>query len=217
MEEDAVLKKIKSQIQGDLEPVHALPPVWKRVLLLFPIWIVLIALVLAVFGLRPDYDVVGPWLLWSLLLVQFLAAYLIIAFGVRSTIPGSAVPVPLLIIFTFIGLATHLILTETVFRLSPTLVESEREFLVSCVCFSITLFLGLIPLALFLLLSSKGLTSHPALLGLVCGLGSGLSGEAVWRMHCPYNSWDHILTAHSGAIVAVAILGCIIRKKAGRR
>ena len=28
MEEDAVLKKIKSQIQGDLEPVHALPPVW---------------------------------------------------------------------------------------------------------------------------------------------------------------------------------------------
>ena len=97
--------------------------------------------------------------------------------------------------------------------MSPTVIEADREASVSGVCFIITVILGLVPLALFLLLSSKGLTSRPKILGLVCGLGCGLSGEAVWRVHCPFNSWDHILVSHSGAIVAVAILGAVIYKK----
>ena len=51
---------------------------------------------------------------------------------------------------------------------------------------------------------------RPLILGLVCGVGCGLSGEAIWRMHCHYNSWGHILSSHFGAIIAAGLIGFLI-------
>ena len=210
MTEDKVYSEIKDQIQHDMDPVRVLAPIRKRVLPLLLIWPILTGLVLIVFGLRSDAELLGPWITWGLPVVQLLAAYTIVALALRLTIPGSSVSPFFLAFLALAGIALHFGISELVFRLSPIRVEAGREMSVILVCFPVTLVLGLIPALFVILLSRQGMVSRPLFLGLVCGLGCGLSGEAIWRIHCPYNSWDHILKAHSGAILAAGLIGFLI-------
>jgi len=66
---------------------------------------------------------------------------------------------------------------------------------------------SLLPLAVFLTFSTRGMLRRTVTAGFLRGLGSGLCGEAAWRMHCAYTSWDHILYAHTGAILLTVVLG----------
>jgi hypothetical protein len=98
-------------------------------------------------------------------------------------------------------------ISEIMFHASPTRVEPGAALRMTITCFAITLGLGLIPLILILNISRKGLPMKPKVLGFLCGLGSGLAAESVWRLHCPFNSWTHILASHSTAVLATALLG----------
>jgi hypothetical protein len=139
-----------------------------------------------------------------------MAAYLLVAYGLRSTIPGRGVPAVIGILLASSAFVVHLAVAGLTFHLSPIHVEAGREWQMALICISITLFLGLIPLAMVLALSSQGLQLRPTILGLTFGLGSGLSGEAAWRMHCHYTAWSHILIAHTGAVIATALLGALL-------
>ncbi len=210
IEEDALYKKIEEQVLRDMKPVRALAPIWKRVSPLLLIWVILTVLVLAAFGLRRDSEVLGLWMLYGLPLLQLLAAYVIVAFALRLSLPGSEVSISVLVWIALLGVVVHLAISGIVFHLSPIHVETGRDMHFAIVCFLFTLGLGLIPLIFVHFLSTRGLVSRPAMLGLVCGLGCGLTGEAAWRMHCPYSSWDHVLVAHSGAVLMTVLLAFII-------
>jgi hypothetical protein len=210
MVKSTLQKKIRDQIQHDMEPVRALAPIWRRVSPLLLIWLMLTGLVLVLLGLRSDSDLLGPWITWGLPVVQLLAAYLIVAFALRLTIPGSSVSASFLAFLAALGIAAHLAISEIMFRLSPSRVESNRELDLALICFFVTVVLGLIPSLYVVFLSRQGLVSRPLFLGLVCGIGCGLSGEAIWRLHCPYNSWEHILSAHMGAMLATGLIGFLI-------
>jgi hypothetical protein len=210
MEEDTLQKKIRDQIQQDIEPVHALAPVWKRAMPLVLIWLVLIGLVILLTGLRSDSDLLGPWIVWGFPAVQLLAAYAMVTLALRLTIPGSSGSVSFLSFLALLGIAIHLMISGVMFYLSPTHVEANREVGLALFCFATTFVLSLIPSLLVIYAARQGLVSRPLIVGLVCGAGCGLSGEAIWRMHCHYNSWDHILSAHFGAIVAAGLIGFLI-------
>lgn len=210
MKEETLYRKVKDQIQNDMAPVQALAPLWRRVLPLLLVWVALIGLVLVLFGLRSDSDELGPWITWGFPMIQLLAAYTIVALALRLTIPGSSVSTSLLAFFALLGIAIHLAVSEIVFRLSPIRVEAGRELDLGLFCFFVTLFLGLIPSLLIIFLSRQGLTARPLYLGLVCGIGCGLSGEAIWKLHCHYNSWDHILGSHFGAVLAAGLIGFLV-------
>jgi hypothetical protein len=216
--EDALYRELRNQIQSDLKPVRPMAPAWKRVSPVFAIWAILAGFVLLTLGLRRDVDALGSWVTWSLPLIQIMGAYTILTFALRLTVPASEISSSVLALLALFGIAMHLIISEIIFGLSPVPVEPGRERHLAAVCFAFTLVLGLVPLIFIGFLSNKGLPSRPGFLGLVCGLGCGLSGDAVWRLHCPYNSWDHILTAHSGAILATTLLGfCLGFLTANRR
>ena len=208
--EDMQYEKLKDQIQYDMEPVKALAPPWKRASSLFIIWFFLAALVLLLFGLRQDTDALGPWLFWTLPLVQLFSAYAVAILGVRLTVPGSAVATSVLAGMLSLGVAVHLAVSWIIFHLSPVGVEPGKDFHASSVCLVITLCLSILPLVLALTLCSRGLTSRPVFVGLACGLACGLSAEAVWRLHCPYNNWSHILSSHTAAVLAAALVGWIL-------
>jgi hypothetical protein len=210
MIEDRLYKKIRGKIQNDIGPVHALAPIWKRALPLLLIWLVLICLVVILTGLRNDSDLLGPWVVWGFPIVQLLIAYAMVALALRFTIPGLSVSASSLTLFALIGIAVHLAISGIVFRLSPTHVEANREMDLSLFCFLATFILSLIPSLFVVFLARQGFASHRLFLGLVCGIGCGLSGEAIWRMHCYYNSWDHILSAHTSAILAAGLAGFLI-------
>ena len=210
MTEDRLYKKIREKIQDDVRPVHALAPIWKRALPLLLIWLALIGLVLFLSGLRIDSDLLGPWVVWGFPAVQLLIAYAIVALALRFTIPGSSVSASFLAFLALIGIVAHLAISGFVFQLSPTHVEANREMGLSLFCFLATFILSLIPSFFVVFLARQGFASHRLFLGLVCGIGCGLSGEAIWRMHCHYNSWDHILSAHTGAVFAAGLVGFLI-------
>lgn len=210
MIEDTLHKKIRDQIQQDIRPVRALAPIWKRAMPLILIWLALIGLVVVLAGLRIDSDLLGPWIVWGFPVVQLLAAYVMVALALRLTIPGSSVSASFLAFVALLGIAIHLGISGIVFGLSPTHVEMNREIDVTIFCFVTTLVLSLIPSLFVIFISRQGLTSRPLILGLVCGVGCGLSGEAIWRMHCHYNSWGHILSSHFGAIIAAGLIGFLI-------
>jgi hypothetical protein len=205
--EDLLLNKLKDRMQRDMKPVRPLSSGWKRVSVLWAIWLGLALLVLLAFGLRRDHEAVGLWLVWILPLVQIVFAYSILVLSMRLTIPGSAVASSALAGTALLGAAAHLVVSSVIFHLSPAGVEPGHGVHASIVCFGLTLSLSLLPLAAVLYLCSRGFPSRPVILGLACGLGCGLSAEAVWRLHCPFNSWDHVLTSHTAAVAAAALLG----------
>lgn len=208
--EDMQFEKLKDRIQYDMEPVKALAPPWKRTSFLFIIWFFLAALVLLLFGLRQDADALGPWLFWILPLVQLFSAYAVVVLSVRLTVPGSAVAPSVLAGMLSLGVAVHLAVSWIIFHLSPVGVEPGKDFYASSVCLVITLCLSILPLVLALTLCSRGFTSRPVVVGLALGLACGLSAEAVWRLHCPYNNWSHILSSHTAAVLAAALVGWIL-------
>jgi hypothetical protein len=210
MIEDRLHRKIREKIQDDIEPVHALAPNWKRALPLLLIWVVLISLVIILNGLRRDSELLGHWVVWGFPAVQLLIAYTIVALALRFTIPGSSISASFLSLLTLLGVAVHLAISGIVFRLSPTHVEANQETGLSLFCFLVTFTLSLIPSLFVVYLARQGLASHRLFLGLVCGIGCGLSGEAIWRMHCHYSSWDHILSAHTSAILAAGLVGFLV-------
>jgi hypothetical protein len=210
MKEDTLHRKIRNQIQQDIKPVHALAPFWRRAMLLLPIWVVLTGLVVALAGLRSDSGLLGPWIVWGFPVIQLLVAYAIVALALRLTIPGSSVSASFLYFLALLGIAVHLTIAGILFRLSPIRVEVNREADLAIICFGTTLVLSLIPSIFVFFAARRGLVSRPMILGLISGTGCGLSGEAIWRMHCHYNAWDHILSAHFGAIIAAGLIGFLI-------
>ncbi len=217
MEEHKVHEKIRDQIRQDIKPVAPMAPAPRRAMPLLILWMALVAIVLAVFGMRSDYDTLGAAAAWSLPLLQLIAAYIIVTFALRLTVPGSAVPSSLVILAAFFGISVHLLISAVTFYMSPTYVEPSRVLPLFAICFSVTLCLGLIPLVMILFLCAKGFSSRPGIIGLVSGLGCGLTGEAAWRMHCHYSAGDHVLFAHLGAVLVTALLGWLLAYRYLRR
>jgi hypothetical protein len=203
-------EKIRAEVAATIEPVKPLAGAWKRGLLLPVLFGLLVGLVLLTFGTRDDYAVLGPWYAWGFVIFQCLAAYTLVTLGLRITIPGLAPPSTILAVLVLLGFGLHYAVSEITFQLSPNSVEDHGYWQLLAVCFSITVGLGLVPLVLFLKLASKGLAQSATTVGFLCGLGSGLCGEAAWRMHCYYTEWGHILPAHTGAILMTALLGAML-------
>ncbi len=208
--EEMPFEKLKDRIEEDMAPVKSYAPPWRRASFLFGIWSLLGALVLLLFGLRQDANALGPWILWLLPLVQLLSAYALIILSIRLTIPGSAVATTILVALALLGVAVHLAVSWILVHLSPIGVELGEDLRASSVCLIITLCLSILPLVMALTLCSRGFPSRPIVVGLACGFACGLSAEAIWRLHCPYNAWSHILSSHTLAVLAAVLLGWIL-------
>ena len=210
MSEHTRFESIRGRIEAEMVPVRPLSGAWKRALFLPLLFGMLVGIVLLVLGLRSDYEVLGPSIAWGFAVLQCLAAYAVLTLGLRITIPGADLPITILAFVALLGLGLHFAVAELSFQLSPISVEAHQFWRMVVVCASITLGLGLLPLAVFLVFASRGLPRSATTVGLLCGLSSGLCGEAAWRMHCAYTSWDHVLPAHSGAILLTALLGAAL-------
>jgi hypothetical protein len=208
--EDMPFENLKDKIRKDMAPVKAFAPPWKRASFLFGIWFLLGVLVLLLFGLRHDADALGPWLFWLLPLIQLLTAYAVILLAVRLTVPGSAAAASVLAGLVLLGVAVHLAVAAIMFHFSPVEAAPGKDFHASAVCLIITFCISIFPLVPALILCARGLTSRPIAVGVASGFACGLSAEAVWRLHCPYNDWGHILSSHTLAILAAVVLGWIL-------
>jgi len=207
--DELLLERLRQEIASDLKPEKPLASAWRRALFLFPVWGALLVLSVGGFGIRNDYEILGPWAAWVLALIQFAVAYLLAIAGLRLAIPGALFAAGSIRLAAILAIVFHLGIAAITLQRSPVAVAANRVWELWAICFLITLMMSLVPLAVAVIFASKGLPFNPISVGALCGLGSGLAGEAAWRMHCHYTAWEHILAAHTSAVLAAAIVGAL--------
>lgn len=158
------------------------------------------------FGLRADYQALGGLWVWIPSAVELLAAAGLLGLALRETIPARRPSLAAVAAAVGAGGALQLAISWASFARSPVTVPAGQEARLWLVCFSLELALAL-PVALAaVVLVRRGLVGGPWRVAVAGGLGAGLAGDALWRLHCPYSDLAHVLTAHGGAVLTLALL-----------
>jgi len=209
MAEPLVPGGLRDEIARTLQPVRPLAPSGRRVAVLLPLAGVLLVGVPLVFGLRYDAARVGTLRLWVGSGLEVGVALAMLAGALAESVPGR-LPAPQRVAARVaLGLSFMIVLTFVTFLASPTHVPLSREVRYFLTCFRWPFVLGLLPLGVAGLLLRRGLTTRPALAGLMAGLGAGLLADSSWRLYCEVSDPLHVLPAQAGAVVALAVTGAL--------
>jgi len=200
---------LSDEVQRTLRPVRRLPAPWLRALFLLPVGVLLLVTVPRVWSLRIDASAVGPARLWVGSALQIVVGLALVASALRESIPGRLSAPRTLGAWAALGLGFMVILTAATFIASPTHVPPRLEWVYFRTCVTRSFGLGLLPLGVAGLLLRRGLTARPAAAGALAGLGAGLLADSSWRLFCEVSDPIHVLTAHAGAILAVAAAGAL--------
>lgn len=199
-------ERLRERLGRDFKPVTPLAPAWKRILTILPIWVILAACVVLFIGIRNDYEILTPEITWLFAIGQATLASLGILFTLNLTIPGSISARSNAFSAAIVLLVVYLGLVHFTFHLSPIEATENFWYLIAVCLFCVIIF-SLPPLVLAGYLASQGLPGYPILTGFLSGICCGLLGESVWRLHCHYTAWDHILGSHTSGILLAALLG----------
>lgn len=220
MIEDPLYKQIRKKLKDDFTPVKPLKATWKRALWFFPISLLYMVVTLAIFHIRPDYMNLSPLVLWSFFLLQILVCYLVLTASLEECIPGSVKDPLVLAGIGLMGPGVFFIASWITFNVSPNRPIPGQEWKMGMICMSVIGMFGILALLFGFFLARAGLPFRARATGLLLGIGSGLTAEAAWRLHCPFSSWDHILLFHGGTVFLIVfvgiIIGCLWKRKALR-
>ncbi len=208
--EQMVPATLRDAIARDLRPVRPLRTPWTRALLLAPLGFVLLVGIPAMFRVRNDASILGPFLLWGLSIIQVVAGVALAGLALREVVPGRQAGIAANLVSVTLGVTLALVVTFVTFQVSPTVVPPGQWRLWNIVCFSHSFVLGMPVLLVILLLASRGLMWHPATVGALSGLAAGLMADSGWRAFCYASEPSHVLVGHVGAILALAAAGALL-------
>jgi hypothetical protein len=200
LDEHELLTRLKSHIGPNPAPVRPLPAPASQAAWLLVLWILLGGGVLLALGPRPDVHLLGGWRSAGLSLIEIALSLWLVHVSLRSSIPGMSPSMSAAVASVAIAWSIHVLISWTALGrsdLSPPHGEELRDGLR---CFASIVALALVPLLLGGVLLVRGLLTRYVLPFALTGFASGLAAEAIWRMHCPYSAWDHVLPFHSGAM-----------------
>jgi hypothetical protein len=207
MIQDDAFSGIRARIAEDMTPVRPIRPGWQTAFVILPLGLAILGVVLAVFGLRGDASRLGAWTLWGPSGILVATAYVLLLLALIQRAPESKTSwlwwasLPLVAIAIQIGGAYW------------TLHYAGREagpgWPAEAVCFLGISMLSLPTLLIGLSLLSRGLPLRPRVAGLLTGLAGGVLSEGMYRLHCSFSYPSHFLPWHTGAILAMALLGLL--------
>jgi len=208
MSEPVLPGGLREEVVRTLRPVRPLAPPWRRALVPGLVGLALLAAVPFIYQLRVDRAAVGGLLLWGGSVLQVGVGLLLVSRALAESIPGRLSSASRLVRHAGLAVAMLISLTLLTNAASPTLVppSGARYFEV---CLSRSFALGLLPLAAVLGLLLAGLVLRPLATGALAGLGAGLFADSSWRLYCEVSYPAHVLTAHLGAVVGVAVAGAL--------
>jgi hypothetical protein len=199
-------------IARDLRPVRPLLPPSRRALALVPVAIAIVVGLPLVEFFRSDLLALGFFRAWGLSSLEAAAGLIIVALGLRESVPGRALNTGGIWGAIAFGLALPLgiyAITTDTFGVGP---KSWNEWRFGLVCFRVSM-IGTAPLLVAAaLLVARGLPLRPAIAGALYGLGCGLVADAGLRLYCEFTTPQHVILEHLGAIVASMIIGAAVSK-----
>lgn len=201
---------VRSAVARDLRPVRPLAVPERRVLSLMPIAVAVLLAAPMLLGLRLDAARLGWALTWGLSILEVALGGCLVAAALREAIPGRALsPGSLMGAFSLAATAPFVITVAT-FAASPTRIDPHAAGFVAAICFGLTIVTALPALLCSAFLVARAYPLRPAVAGALYGFGSGLMADAGWRMFCHYSGPGHVVPAHIGGVVAVAVLGSLL-------
>ena len=203
---DESFERIRAEVSRDLSSVTPLKPAWSRALLVIPIALITLAVVLTVYGLRGDADKLGFWSLWSPVLLMMGVAYFVVMMVLRNRTPGEEMSSAFWIVAPVLAVAMQIGTNFFTFTFSP-IVPDGIGWQQEAVCFGRISLFGIPTLVVVFWLLSRGLPLRPRIVGFMSGLGAAILSESIYRLYCGVSHPGHTLPWHTGALLAMGLLG----------
>ena len=200
---------LEAVVKGDLQPVRPLPSPERRALRLAPLAALTLVAASSVFALRGDAPALGWILTWGVSTLQALFALWLIALALRDAVPGRTLGTSAVLLAAASVLGFSIVATLRTWDLSPTMIVPEVVTWVSTVCFTGTIVTAFPLLAAAAALSARAFAVRPWSSGALYGLGAGLGADAGWRLFCHYSDPLHVLSTHTGGVLAVMLIGMV--------
>ncbi len=196
-------------IGRDLAPVRPLPPPWRRTVVLVPLAAAVFVGVPLLMGVRQDARVLGAWWSWGISSLQVVVGFVLVGLALREAVPGSGLTRRQLL--TAIGGAFVVVAAVTwgTYFISPTIAPPARQLPFFIYCLRHSALVGVPAVIAAGLLAGRAFPTRPWVAGALYGLGAGLMSDAGWRLFCDVSAPSHVLAAHGGAVLSLAVLGML--------
>jgi hypothetical protein len=204
---DKALARIEDEVKRDLAPVRPLRAAWFGALAVVPLAVLLLVWLVLQYGLRADASSLGLSL-FGPTAVLIVAAYAIVLLSLLQRAPESTMNWIWWLLVPLAAASLEIaggLFTLTASGPDPTGVPWHAQAL----CF-VRISLMSAPPALFVLwLLSHGLPLRPRIAGFFAGLGSGILADAIYRLFCSLSGPRHTTPWHTGAVLAMGLLGLV--------
>lgn len=209
MTSEPVPAALRDRIAYDLRPVRPLRSPARRALALLPLGLALIICIPALWGLRSNLALLGSGAAWGLSAVQSFAGLLLVGVALREAVPGRELSPLAIAAAVAAAVAVFVGLTFVTRAIVPSVEAPGVVWRYIWECFWMSALTSVAPLAAAGWLAARALPTRPAVAGALYGLGAGLMNDAGVRIFCWVDSPRHVLIAHGGAILLLAITGAL--------
>ena len=203
---DDRLARLREVIGPDVAPVQPLAVPGVRALWVLIPWCVLAAGVFVWFGFRPDLDALGVRSQAALSLAQVAACLAIVRFSLRSSIPGLMPATSSAMMITAGAVLLHLVIGWDTVARGWLAFPIGREWSVGLACLGAIAVMSVPSLIVGLTMLQNGVLTRALSAAVLVGTAAGLMAESIWRLHCPYSTWGHLLPFHTGALLMPILL-----------
>lgn len=213
MSTGTVPEPLRREVSASLRPVSPLPPVWTRALVAVAIGAVGLAAVVAAFklSLRPDMARIPAWLGWGCTALQLAVGTLLVAMALREAVPGRSIPGRTVGLAVATGVLMQVVVGIATWMASPGVAYAPGHAMALGIgCATHDLALALPALFITLWLVFRALPVRPAVAGLLGGAGAALVADAVNHLVCPMSDLRHVLVWHTGVLLALMAVGCLV-------
>jgi hypothetical protein len=208
---------IEAAVKADLREVAPLPSPARRTVRVAPLAAVTLIAASWVFAFRDDGMRLGWAMTWGMSAAQTAFGLALIALALREAVPGRTLGGSALFSAAVSVLAFSVALTLRTYAISPTGILPEHVAWVGQVCLFGVVISALPLLGVAALLAARAFMVRPWSSGALYGLGAGLAADAGWRLFCEFSDPAHVLPTHTGAVVAVTLVGTVVATIVGKR
>lgn len=200
-------ERLRHEVERDARPVRPLPPAWLRLGWML-LWGLCIGLVVpALQGMRPDGDVLGPFLAWGATLTQGAAALWLVFLALREAVPGRGLPRGVRLASLLGGGALQMAVGVATWTRLGMPEPGSAPVAKGVTCMTMESAIGLPAVLLTALLVARAWAVRPRWAGVLGGAGAGLLADAVQHLICPVSDLQHVLIWHGGAVLLLSLAG----------
>jgi len=197
---------LRDAIERDHRPVRPLSPLWRRTLAVVVVALALLAVVVITHRLRPDLPTLTFWIGWGAVAVELLAGAVLIALALRESVPGQALPTPVVVLAVGAAMAANALVALATWMGTE---QPPMGFHGGGMCLGNELVISIPAVLLTLFLVLRALPLRPCITGLLGGAGAGLVADGINHMLCPVSDLRHVLMWHTGAILVLMTFGWV--------